>query len=225
MTEMRDRFAAVAEAHRCVVLAPLFPVGAAGDDNGEGFKYLIEGKTRYDLVLLHMIQEASARLHTQLGRFFLFGFSGGAQFVNRFFLLHPRRLWGVSIAAPGSVTLLDGSRDYWVGTRDLKAVFGISADVDALRTVPVQLIVGDADLDTWEINYAPDHPGYQDGINDAGRTRIERTRTLQQNLAASGLRASLELVPTAGHDWHPLMSAVEAFCLQVLTENRKATAP
>ncbi len=211
-TEFRDSFAAFAEAHRCVVLAPLFPVGVMGDDNGEGFKYLVERTIRYDRVLLHMAAEAGTRLGAAWHRFFLFGFSGGAQFANRFLLLHPGRLWGASIAAPGSVTLLDDTRGYWVGTADIETVFGISLDIAALRTVPVQVIVGEDDTDTWEINYMPGHPGYRDGINDTGRTRIERSRALRTNLAAHGVSAELVLVPGAGHDWHPLTAAVQTFC-------------
>jgi poly(3-hydroxybutyrate) depolymerase len=220
MTELRDGFAAFAEAHHCVVLAPLFPVGVAGDDNGEGFKYLIEGGTRYDLVLLHMIEEAGARLGSPLGAFFLFGFSGGAQFVNRFLLLHPAQLWGVSIAAPGSVTLLDDSRDYWVGTRNLRALFGVAADRAAMGAVPVQLVVGGADDETWEINYKPGRAGYMEGINDTGRTRIERSRALHENLTACGVASRLDVVPGAGHDWRPLMPATQDFCRELLTALR-----
>ena len=222
-TEFRDGFAAFAEAHRCVILAPLFPVGVMGDDNGDGFKYLVERTIRYDQVLLHMVAEAGARLGTAWHRFFLFGFSGGAQFANRFLLLHPGRLWGASIAAPGSVTLLDETRGYWVGTADVGAVFGLALDMAALRTVPVQVIVGEDDIDTWEINYMPGQPGYQDGINDTGRTRIERSRALQANLAAHGVPAELSLVPGAAHDWHPLMSAVQTFCRGSLPASPGAT--
>lgn len=215
-TEFRDSLAAFAEAHRCVVLAPLFPVGVMGDENGDGFKYLIERTIRYDEVLLHMAAEAGARLGAAWHRFFLFGFSGGAQFANRFLLVHPGRLWGASIAAPGSVTLLDEARGYWVGTADIEAVFGIALDIEALRTVPVQVIVGEDDTDTWEIEYVPGQPGYRDGINDAGRTRIERSRALQANLRAHGVPAELSLVPGAAHDWRPLMAAVRTFCRGVL---------
>ena len=221
MTEFRDSFAGFAETNRCIVLAPLFPVGVAGDDNGEGFKYLRENAIRYDLVLLSMIAEAGARLGTRLGRFYLFGFSGGAQFVNRFMLLHPGKLWGVSVAAPGSVTLLDEHRDYWVGTRDLAQQFSGSApDIPKLRDIPVQVIVGGADTETWEINYTPDRTGYMDGINDSGTTRIERSATLHENLRSNGVPSRIDIVPGAGHDWHPLMPAVEAFCLIALNRLR-----
>jgi poly(3-hydroxybutyrate) depolymerase len=216
MTEFRDAFADFAEAHRCVVLSPLFPVGVAGDDNGDGYKYLLEGSTRYDLVLLHMIAEAGARLGTHLGPCFMFGFSGGAQFVNRFVLLHPVTLLGATIAAPGSVTLLDDSKDYWVGTRNLPAVFAVATDVAALRRLPIQFVVGGEDTETWEIHYTPDRAGYMDGINATGRTRIERTRALQQNFAKHGIASRIDVVPGAGHDWHPMMPVVLDFCLQIL---------
>ena len=215
-TEFRDALGPFAEARRCVVLAPLFPVGVLGDDSGEGFKYLAEGDIRYDRALLHMVAEAGGRLGIVPDRFFLFGFSGGAQFANRFHLLHPGRLWGVSVAAPGSVTLLDPARDYWVGTRDLAARFGIAADAAALRAVPVQVVVGGADTESWEIHYAPGRAGYMEGVNDSGRTRIERSATLRDNLAAAGIAARLDVVPGAGHDWRPLLPSIEAFAAECL---------
>ena len=46
----------------------------------------------------------------------------------------------------------------------------------------MHLIVGAADLETWEINYPRESVQYMDGINDTGRTRIERNTALRQNL-------------------------------------------
>ena len=66
-----------------------------------------------------------------------------------------------------------------------------------------------ADDETWEINYKPGRAGYMDGINDTGRTRIERTRALHENLTASGVASRLDVVPGAGHDWRRLMPATQ----------------
>ncbi|MDB5359229.1 MAG: hydrolase [Rhodospirillales bacterium] len=52
-------------------------------------------------------------------------------------MLHPDRLWAASIGAPGSVTLLDLTRDWWVGTRDVQARFGIAVDPDTMAKVQV----------------------------------------------------------------------------------------
>ncbi|MCC7271916.1 MAG: alpha/beta hydrolase, partial [Alphaproteobacteria bacterium] len=184
MTVYRDAFAEFCRFNKCLVLSPLFPVGVRGDGNPEGFKYLREGDIRYDEVLLAMVDEVGERLGTRFDRFMMFGFSGGGHFAHRFFYLHPRRLLAVSIGAPGAVTLIDPTRDYWVGTRNLKDVFGIAPDLPAMREVAVQMVVGAADIETWEIDYKPGSVNYMEGINDTGRTRIERNTALRKNFEA-----------------------------------------
>ncbi len=101
MNAYRDGFAPFARYNKCVVLAPLFPIGPLGDDYRDGFKYLIEGDIRYDHVLLAMVKEVGDRLDRTFERFMLFGFSGGGHFAHLFFYLHPDRLLAVSIGAPG----------------------------------------------------------------------------------------------------------------------------
>ena len=100
MTHYRDAFAEIARYNRCVVLAPLFPVGPLGDGNSHGFKYIVEQDIRYDTVLLNMIEEVSASLNYDFGRFLLFGYSGGGHFVHRFFYLQPKNSWPSPSARP-----------------------------------------------------------------------------------------------------------------------------
>ena len=216
MTAYRDGFAAFAQYNKCVVLAPLFPVGVLGDDYADGFKYLREGDIRYDHVLLAMIAEAGARLGTEFGQFMLFGFSGGGHFAHRFFYLHPRRLRAVAIGSPGAVTLIDDQRDYWVGTRNFAALFGTPIDLAAMRDVAVQLVVGAADIETWEINYQPGNRNYMEGINDTGRTRIERNTALRRNLEQHGITVRQDIVPNVPHDGTKVLPNVQDFFLSVL---------
>ena len=218
MEGYRDRFAAFGRYRRCVVLAPLFPIGPLGDGNPHGFKLLQERDVRYDNVLLSMVDEVGALLGTRFGRFLLFGYSGGGHFAHRFFYLHPERLHAVSIGAPGSVTLLDDSRDWWLGTRDLQARFGRAIDLDALRAVRVQLVVGAADIETWEINYARDSVQYAPGINDTGRTRIERIAALAANLAQHGIECRHDIVPNVAHDGAQVLPQVHDFFEEVLAD-------
>src|SRR6266851_448125 len=91
--ELRDRFQDFGAAHNALILSPLFPVGVGGDGNADGYKYLSEQGVRYDRVLLGMVLEVEDRWAVRFPRFGLFGFSGGAQFANRFLLLWPQRLW------------------------------------------------------------------------------------------------------------------------------------
>lgn len=180
--QYRDAFAGFARRTHCIVLAPLFPVGVRGDGNRNGFKYMAEGDIRYDRVLLSMVAEVEARYGLAFERFALFGYSGGGQFAHRFLYLHPHRLWAVSVGAPGSVTLPDPSRDWWVGVRDLEAHFGIRFDAAAVARVPVQVVVGEADLETWEITHREGGAHWMPGANDAGRARPERAAALARAL-------------------------------------------
>ena len=224
MEAYRDRFAAFGRYRRCVILAPLFPIGPLGDGNAHGFKLLQESDVRYDQVLLAMVDEVGALLGTRFGRFMLFGYSGGGHFAHRFFYLHPERLHAVSIGAPGSVTLLDDERDWWVGTRDLKARFGRAIDLDAMRAVRVQLVVGAADTETWEINYASDSVQYAAGINDAGRTRIERLAALRASFERHGIACRHDIVPNVAHEGAQVLPHVHDFFEHVLADIHRGSA-
>lgn len=101
----------------------------------------------------------SPRFDIDTRRFCLHGFSGGGQFTHRFFYLHPRRLSAVSIGAPGRVTPAGPSQPWWLGTDGFAEVFGRDPDIESMRAVPVQMVVGDRDVDTWEIN----NPGHSNG--------------------------------------------------------------
>jgi predicted peptidase len=221
MEGFRDRFSEFAKWHNCVVLSPLFPANVCGDDNRDGYKQLCEGTIRYDQLLLDMIAEIEKSYQRRWETFGLFGFSGGGQFTNRFCLLHPERLWAASIGAPGSVTLLDPTRDWWIGTRDVESHFGKKLDVGALRKVPIHMVVGKADLETWEIAHQPGGAHYMPGANDAGRTRPERLKSLKNSFESHGINVALEEVENATHRSADVIPAVQAFFARVLASKRE----
>ncbi|MEX0495357.1 alpha/beta hydrolase [Raoultella terrigena] len=220
MVQYRDAFTEFARYNRCVVLAPLFPVGPLGDGNSHGFKYIIEQDIRYDLALLAMIDEVSELLDYDFGKFLLFGYSGGGHFAHRFLYIHPEKLLGVSIGAPGSVTLLDDSKAWWPGVQNFEQIFGRPLDYRALKEVAVQLVVGKVDLETWEITHQPGGRYYLPGCNDAGATRIERNTALLNSLREHGVQAEQEIVPNVGHDGMKVLDEVKDFFLRVLQANR-----
>jgi poly(3-hydroxybutyrate) depolymerase len=203
--DFRDRFRDFGDAHNALILCPLFPVGVAGDDNPDGYKYLTETGVRYDEILLGMVDDVGTRWGVPFRRFGLFGFSGGAQFVNRFLLRRPEYLWATSIAAPGSVTLVSDRWDWWVGTRD------VPLDLDALRRVPVQTLVGAADLDTHEITHREGGRYWMVDANVAGASRPDRLSALRTSLVDAGVAVSHELVPGVGHDPWPIIERAKLF--------------
>jgi hypothetical protein len=151
-------------------------------------------------------------------------FSGGGHFTHRFAILHPGKLWAASIGASGSVTLLDPSRDWWVGIRDIQRRFGIAFDREALARVPVQMLVGDADLETWEITHKPGGKYWMEGANDAGRTRPERLRALAGSFREAGVEVTFELVPGVSHERTKVLHLVEDFLAGVLRTRRAGKA-
>ncbi|KQU55151.1 hydrolase [Bosea sp. Leaf344] len=223
-TGYRDGFQDFARWNNCIVLAPLFPIGVLGDDNRDGFKYMREGEIRYDMVLLAMVAEVEARYGVSFPRFALFGYSGGGHFAHRFLMLQPRRLWACSIGAPGSVTLLDPTRDWWVGTRNMAELFGAAPDIAAMKQVAVQMIVGAADLETWEITHKPGGRNWMPDANHAGRTRPERLASLKASFEQAGIPVRFDLVANMAHDGLRAVPKVEDFFAEHLTALRAAAA-
>lgn len=223
-TGYRDAFEAFGRWNNCIILAPLFPIGVMGDGNRNGFKYMVEKGVRYDHILLAMVEEVAQHYGLHFDRFALFGYSGGGHFAHRFLMLQPHRLWAASIGAPGSVTLLDPTRDWWVGTRNMAELFGTAPDIEAMREVAVQMIVGAADLETWEITHQPGNASWMPDANHAGANRPERLDTLRRNFEEHGITVRFDLVPNMPHDGLKAVSRVEDFFADVLTRRRSGAA-
>lgn len=219
-----ESLASFSRWNNCVVMCPLFPAGALGDRNLHGYKYLIEQDIRYDLVLLSMIDEVAQRYRWDLSKFMLCGFSGGGHFVHRFLLLHPERLAACSIGAPGSVTLIDPNKPWWLGTQNMQSLFGKTLDLEKLQMVPTHLAVGSVDIETWEITHRPGGQYFMEGANDAGATRPERLETLKRSFEAAGISCEMEVMSGAAHDERRYLSRVQDFFAQILQKSADRTA-
>ncbi|QMU74105.1 alpha/beta hydrolase [Streptacidiphilus sp. P02-A3a] len=200
-TGYRDAFAALADTHQCVILAPLFPAAIGDPEDIDNYKLIDYRGIRFDQLLLEMTAEAALRWPIATDSFFLHGFSGGGQFALRFLYLHPDRLAGASIGAPGRVTLLDPTAAWPQGTSDLPDRFGTEVRPDALSSVPVQLLIG-------ELDNQP-HP-----LTPLNRT--ESMLLLRDNLLAHGLAPVLDVVPGAAHDGDALVPAAAEFLARLL---------
>ena len=224
MTAYREHFVDFAEANDCIVLAPLFPVGIPSEGNLTNYKLIKAGDIRYDRILLAMVEEMAAKYRLEAERFLLYGFSGGGHFAHRFFYLHPKRLAGVSIGAPGVVTLLDPAHDYWVGVRNLEATFGTRLEPEAMRAVPVHMVIGAEDKDRWEITIKPGDAWWMEGAALAGADRQERMHALKASFEAQGIAVRQDVVAGVGHSAAGVVGPVKTFFSEVLRERRKAQA-
>ncbi|MGO4838817.1 alpha/beta hydrolase, partial [Rhizobiaceae sp. 2RAB30] len=129
----RSAFAEFCDRNRTIVLAPLFPAGVTEPGELSSYKLLRHGGIAYDLVLVDMVAEVAERYNLRSRKFLIHGFSGGGHFAHRFLYVHPERLLGASIGAPGIVTLIDFDHDYWVGLRDFEQRFGKAFSLQAVR--------------------------------------------------------------------------------------------
>lgn len=206
----RTAMKAFAERHGAVILAPLFPAGLIDPADLHNYKFIAYRGIRFDHMLLAIVDEVAARYPVAAERFYLHGFSGGGQFTHRFLYLHPDRLAAASIGAPGRITELDDTLPWWLGTKDIEEHFGRPLDLDAIRRVPVHMVVGAEDTDTFEINN-PGESNWLDGCEKTGRTRIERLRTLQRGYESQGIDVTFDLVAGVAHSGTAVLPAVERF--------------
>ena len=206
----RDAYRGFAEQHQTVVLAPLFPAGIGEPGDLNGFKRLSFHGVRFDKVLLDIVDEVAQRYRVDAAKFALHGFSGGGQYAHRFAYLHAARLSAVSIGAPGRITRIDPDVPWWLGTADLRERFGQDLDLEALRTVPVQMVVGAEDTETWEIE--------EPGLDAGGDTRVARLTSLRDNFEAYGIDVRFDLVPGIGHRGLQLQEVVQQFFGEVLAD-------
>jgi poly(3-hydroxybutyrate) depolymerase len=207
----RSGFVDFAEREQVIILLPLFPVGVTTALDVDEYKRMEHGGIRYDETLLGMVDEVSTMYRVRGKKFLLHGFSGGGQFVHRFLYLHPEHLAGISIGAPGSVTLLDESRPWWVGVGGITERFGIELDSKAIAAVPVLLVVGELDTEPAHVLIDRDEPSWMEGINDSGRTRRERITALQRSLEAIGASTRLVVVPNVAHEGLKVFAPVIEF--------------
>lgn len=220
----RSLFKDFAEQNNCLILAPLFPAGIIEKGELSNYKFIKFHDIRYDHILLQMVDEIAERYRIDTSRFLLHGFSGGAQYAHRFFYLHPERLMGVSIGAPGMVTLLDDTLPWHRGTGGMDQLFDCRLNRDALKRVPVQLVIGARDTDTWEITITPESRFWMEGVNDAGRTRLERLQALRQSYEREGIAVQFDTVAGVAHQGYDILEPVKAFFAGVLTTYRKASS-
>lgn len=185
----------------CAVVQPLFPAGFMAINDMDSYKVLRAESFRYDLALLNIVDEIAYRWPgIETDKFFMMGFSGGGQFGQRFLLLHPERLAGISIGAPGVLTALDDEVEWPMGTANVKELFGKRIDMDLVGEVPIHLVIGEEDTKIHlEKNEWLEEVLYPVGMPARDITRREIIENFQEELSEYGIEAPLEVVPGVGH--------------------------
>lgn len=139
-------FAPAAAAAGFAVLLPLFR------DSGphRTYQQLLHPRrgTRSDLVLLAALQALADSDGLDIGRLHLFGFSGGAQFVHRLAMLHPRRVASLGVGSAGWYTWPDLAQAWPAGLGGAPGHDTAPVDLHDFLRLPIAVWVGERDTAT-----------------------------------------------------------------------------
>jgi poly(3-hydroxybutyrate) depolymerase len=170
-------FAPYAEAQGAVLVAPFFTRDGSTDYQRLGRD---RSGRRADAALDAILAEVAAATGARTDRFYLFGFSGGAQFAHRYTLAHPERIVHAAMGAAGWYTFPDRRRSYPFGLGPSKDHPGLRFDPAKFLRVPMTVLVGEADTGTVHLRRGVRIDGQQ------GSTRLARA----QNWVAAMRRAA-----------------------------------
>ncbi len=198
-------FADFAEHYGVVMIAPYFPEPPFWD-------YQFMGRTgrgaRADLALDRIVEEVGRLTQARTDRLYLFGYSGGGQFVHRYVLAHPERVVKLAIGAAGWYTFPDASVRYPYGLRiSSKQLAGVAFTPQKFLAVPTRVFVGDNDVEQ-----DPSLNKSADVVRLQGATRVDRAKNWTAAMKRAALQYgldtdySVELLPNSAHSFAQSMA-------------------
>lgn len=159
-----NRWTGFADTAGAVIIAPVFDQDNFASDGGSGYggyRGLYGREVGADEFLHQILEEVDAGLApTSEERFYLYGFSAGGQFTNRYLVRHPHRLLGAVVGAAGRYAFPDKEVSWHYGMGAVRhqskwndgepLEVDVTPDpqgwVDATQ-LPVTVIVGEQDRD------------------------------------------------------------------------------
>ncbi len=141
--EHADEFASFAERYGVVLVAPLFPKDRFCDYQRLG---LNGNSVRVDLVMNRIIEEVGFLTAADTDALFMFGYSGGGQFVHRYAMAYPQKLKRIVVAAPGWYTFPDYKTKYPRGIKNVRGSGNLNFDPARFLSIPTCVLVGARDI-------------------------------------------------------------------------------
>ena len=141
--EHLSMLAPLADSHGVVMLAPRY-----GRDRFPNYQRLLPDATgvRPDALLRAAARELSELTGADDSRLYLFGYSGGAQFVHRFAMHWPEQVARYALGAAGWYTFPDARERYPYGLRPSRRHDLGGIDLDAFLGLPGLVLVGERDV-------------------------------------------------------------------------------
>lgn len=175
--------AAYCDMYGVVMVAPTFTAEQHPDYQRLGRR----GRgARADIALNTILAESAAVTGATAERFYLFGFSGGAQFAHRYLMAHPHRVAAAVIAGAGWYTLPDPTRRFPHGTRMTRKLPEVRFDAEEFLSVPVTVMVGADDNGQTGLRRS------ERLDREQGVSRIERARNWVAAMQAAAALHNME---------------------------------
>lgn len=201
--EHANRFATYAERQGVVMIAPLFT-----QERFPRYQRLVgkEGGIEADMMLLDIVDEISSFISVETSKIYLFGFSGGGQFVHRFALRHPRRVMRYVVGAAGWYTFPNPEQAFPHGIRPNKHLPHLILDLAEFLRIPGSVIVGERDVKPGTALNTNPRIMVQQG--EHRRERGERwVEAMNEAARHAGLPShfSFDIAPDCGHSFRRAM--------------------
>jgi pimeloyl-ACP methyl ester carboxylesterase len=188
------RFGQHADQAGVILVAPLFAKESYGQ-----YQQVIDRKRncRSDLALFDILEDVTSLCGVQTQRIYLFGFSGGGQFVHRFAMIHPDRVIACACVAAGWYTFPDKALKFPKGL-GRHPVSGGVFDEARIRTIPFHVMVGAKDKAR---DQSLRHTLTLDALQ--GADRLERAKRWFAAMQAWGIHSesSFSIIARAGHNF------------------------
>lgn len=195
--------AAHADAHNVAVVAPHFSTRHYPDYQRLGR----EGRgRRADLALQTIIDDAGRRAGADPDGIYMFGYSGGGQFVHRYAMAYPEQVRAYVVGAAGWYTFPDDRYRFPYGTAGCRRLPGLEFDAGRFLRIPASVFVG-----KWDIRRDTSLNTSARVDRRQGRTRLERGRRWVSAMNAAARARNLPpvcefgLVNSAGHHFDSVM--------------------
>ena len=180
-------FSPMCEARGVVMLVPIFDPEQHEDYQRLGRR----GRgQRVDLLLHEFLVEVARLTGADVSQTYLFGFSGGAQFVHRYAMAHPHRVTKAVVAAAGWYTFPDHGQRFAYGIRPVRTLEGVVFNPEEFLRVPMEVLVGSLDTGDQNLRRTERVDAQQ------GTTRLERARNWVAAMREAATRYSLPPVVT-----------------------------
>lgn len=197
------KYAPFSERYGVTLAAPLFPSDRYPDYQCLGR----EGQgDRADRMFDQIIAEVARKTGADATRLYLFGYSGGGQFVHRYAMAYPDRVARLVVGAAGWYTFPDASTQYPLGLRPTPSLPDLSWEEARFVQVPTMVVVGENDT------------GREASLNKVeavdrqqGTTRVERGRRWAEGMRQAAERHGVsgnfrfQRLPSAAHSFSDCM--------------------